>query len=343
VLLLLLRLDLALRFVAVRHVLHQRRRRGLIDFVVRVIERGVQTDKHAGQFLHLGVRGGVLERRGRADDFLLQRDTPGHHVGGDGQKIVRGLLHGGDRQIRRFAASDRRAIRRVERRADAAEQPVGVVEHGFARVHRAFECGQRLAKLRFAQVGDERLDRREENRLGITKQAFVMFELAELIFERLNLLNLILNHLDVFGDFLRRVDDRLNSVGWVVNDPLCACRGGDAERHERECDESFHCVPFVVVCWTAATRRQSREKVYHHEPQRGCMCCARCGEVRSLAEVWQLSQPADGRSCPRINFLRSQDLATICPADSHVGARRQRQSNSTRKGGFGFSLKARSG
>ena len=43
-------------------------------------------------------------------------------AGGDGQKIVRGLLHG-DRQYG-ARGSDRRAIRRVERRADAAEQPL---------------------------------------------------------------------------------------------------------------------------------------------------------------------------------------------------------------------------
>lgn len=88
-----------------------------------------------------------------------------------------------------------------------------------------------------------------------------MLELVELIFKRLNLLDLVLNHLDVFRDLLRRVDDRLDCVGWVVNDPLRVGGHGNAERHERECDELLHGVPFVVVCWTAATRRQSREKV----------------------------------------------------------------------------------
>ena len=66
------------------------------------------------------------------------------------------------------------------------------------------------------------------------------------------------------------------------------------------------------------------------------MCCARCGEVPGLAEVWQLSQPADGRRCPRINFLEGRDLATICPTDSHAGTRRQLQGDSTRKGNWNF-------
>src|SRR5437667_9531773 len=40
VLLFLLRFDLALHLVAIGNVLHQRRRGGLVDFVVRVVERG---------------------------------------------------------------------------------------------------------------------------------------------------------------------------------------------------------------------------------------------------------------------------------------------------------------
>ena len=48
-------------------------------------------------------------------------------------------------------------------------------------------------------------------------------------------------------DFLRRIDDRLNGVGRVVNDPLRACRHGDAERQERECDAFLHGVPFVMM------------------------------------------------------------------------------------------------
>ena len=65
---------------------------------------------------------------------------------------------------------------------------------------RAFECGQRLAEFRFAQVVDERLDRREQDRLGIAEQAFVVFELVELVGERLDLLHLVLDHLDEFRD-----------------------------------------------------------------------------------------------------------------------------------------------
>jgi len=49
-----------------------------------------------------------------------------------------------------------------------------------------------------------------------------MSELVELVGERLNLLHLVVDHLDVLRDFLRGVDDRLNSVRWVVNYPLRA-------------------------------------------------------------------------------------------------------------------------
>ena len=65
-----------------------------------------------------------------------------------------------------------------------------------------------------------------------------MFELVELVGERLNPLHLVVDHLDVFRDFLRRVDDRLNVHGGIEHDPLRACRHGDPERHERECDDA---------------------------------------------------------------------------------------------------------
>ena len=63
VLLFLLGFDLALRVVAIRHILHERGCRGLIDFVVRVVQRGRQADENASQFLNLGVGRCALERR----------------------------------------------------------------------------------------------------------------------------------------------------------------------------------------------------------------------------------------------------------------------------------------
>jgi len=51
-----------------------------------------------------------------------------------------------------------------------------------------------------------------------------MFEFIELIGERLDLLYLAVDHLDELCDLLRRVDDRLDGVRRVVNDPLRACR-----------------------------------------------------------------------------------------------------------------------
>ena len=61
-------------------------------------------------------------------------------------------------------------------------------------------------------------------------------EIVELLGERLDLLHLVVDHLDELHDFLRGIDDRLNGVSRILNDPLRACRLGDAERYERECD-----------------------------------------------------------------------------------------------------------
>ena len=97
-----------------------------------------------------------------------------------------------------------------------------------------------LTDFGLAKVVHKRLNRGEQDRLGIAKQVLVMFELVELVGERLNLLHLVVDHFDVFCDFLRCVQDRLNVHGGVEYDPLRPCRHRDAERHERECDEFFH-------------------------------------------------------------------------------------------------------
>ena len=96
----------------------------------------------------------------------------------------------------------------------------------------ALEFGERLAALRYARVFDEGLDDREKDRCEFAEQDFVMFELVELAGERLSLLYLDVHHLEVLRGFLCRVDDRLDRVGWGVNDPMRSCRHGDAERHE---------------------------------------------------------------------------------------------------------------
>ena len=108
----------------------------------------------------------------------------------------------------------------------------------------------------------------------------VMFEFIELIGERLDLLYLAVDHLDELCDLLRRVDDRLDGVRRVVNDPLRACRHADAERHERECDEFLHGMPFVIFSLSAATRRQSRERIYHQPKSVRCIRRTTCKEVR---------------------------------------------------------------
>ena len=154
-----------------------------------------------------------------------------------------------------------RAFQSIERQADALEQPVRVTEH---------TC-------------PERLDRREHDRLGITEQAFVMFELVELVGELLDLLHLVVDHLNELGDLLRCVQDGLNVHGGIKHDPLGACRDADAERHERECDELLHGVPFVMLSLSAATRGQSRERIYHEAKKGRCISHTTCKEVRGMA------------------------------------------------------------
>ena len=137
-----------------------------------------------------------------------------------------------------------------------------------------------LTDFGLAKVVHKRLNRGEQDRLGIAKQVLVMFELVELVGERLNLLHLVVDHFDVFCDFLRCVLDRLNVHGGVEYDPLRACRHRDAERHEREGDEFFHGVPFVMLSLSAATRRQSRERIYHQAKKMRCITRTTFSEVR---------------------------------------------------------------
>jgi len=111
-----------------------------------------------------------------------------------------------------------------------------------------------MAKLRFPQIVDERLDRREQDRLRIAEQTFVMFELVELVGERLDLLHLVVDHLDELGDFLRCIENPLNVACGVIDDPLRACGDRDAECDECECDEFLHGVSFVISLF--AGRRQ---------------------------------------------------------------------------------------
>src|SRR5439155_24197353 len=73
-----------------------------------------------------------------------------------------------------------------------------------------------------------------------------------------------------------------------------ARRNNDAEPHERECDEFLHGVPFVVVRWTAVTRRQSRERIYQEAKKGRSITCTTCSEVRGRGR--HALQPGDRRA-----------------------------------------------
>src|SRR5207253_3763981 len=81
---------------------------------------------------------------------------------------------------------------------------------------------------------------RKQDRFRIAEQLLVVLKLVDLIGEGLDLLHLIVDHLDVLRDFLRCVQDGLRMESWIVNDPLRASRYRDADCHKRDCDELFH-------------------------------------------------------------------------------------------------------
>ena len=56
----------------------------------------------------------------------------------------------------------------------------------------------------------------------------------------MDLLDLVVDHLDVFRDFLRCVQDGLRMESRIVNDPLRASRCRDANYDKTDCDELFH-------------------------------------------------------------------------------------------------------
>ena len=113
------------------------------------------------------------------------------------------------------------------------KQIAGVVEHCAGVVDGVFKRREGLAEFHLTKVVHERLDRREDDCLGIAEQAFVVFELLELVGERLNLLHLVADYLDELRDLLRGVRDGLSVESRIVNDPFRPRGHGDAECHER--------------------------------------------------------------------------------------------------------------
>src|SRR2546426_12483098 len=85
-----------------------------------------------------------------------------------------------------------------------------------------------------------------------------MIQTGELILERGDLLDLVVDHFDVFRDFLSGIENLLRVNGRVIDDPLRANLGG-AERRERGGDEDdfFH-VSFLlsagVACYSSMRR-----------------------------------------------------------------------------------------
>src|SRR5256885_1326534 len=77
-----------------------------------------------------------------------------------------------------------------------------------------------------------------------------------------------------------------HGVGRVVNDPLRACRHGDAERHERECDEFFQGVPFVISFFGWQRHAANHMKGFTTDRRRRGVSPAQCA-VKSIR--WERS------------------------------------------------------
>ena len=126
---------------------------------------------HCRQLLNFRVGRGVPERVGRRGDLSLQRDAPGRRISGHRQEIVRGLLHGGHGQIRRFKPGHGCSVGRLERRSNALEQAACVVAHGLGAVDGALERCKGLAEFGLAEVVRQGLHGREQDRFRIAEQA----------------------------------------------------------------------------------------------------------------------------------------------------------------------------
>ena len=87
-------------------------------------------------------------------------------------------------------------------------------------------------RLKALQVGVQRRDHGQHHFARIAEHGLVIFELGQLAGERVDLLHLVVNHGDVFGDALGFVNDLLNVHGRVINDPLRA--GGERQRQGDE-------------------------------------------------------------------------------------------------------------
>jgi len=95
--------------------------------------------------------------------------------------------------------------------------------------------------------------------------------LIELFGEGLDLVHLVVDHLDIFRDFLRCVQDGLRMESGIVNDPLRARRCRDAKCDKRECDELFHDVLSLrSICFSGDTPPITGDD-YHERKARRCM------------------------------------------------------------------------
>ena len=66
----------------------------------------------------------------------------------------------------------------------------------------------------------QRGDHRQRNGGRITEQIFVVLELVQLVGERRDLLHLVVNHVDVFGEVRGLIRDLFSVHDGVVNDVL---------------------------------------------------------------------------------------------------------------------------
>jgi hypothetical protein len=142
-----------------------------------------------------------------------------------------------------------------------------------------------------------------------------VFDLVELVGERFDLLHLVVDHLDELRDFLRRVDDRLNSVGRVVNDPFCA-RADTLTPSVT----SAGAMNFFMVCLSLCCR-QSRERIYHQAKKARCIRRTRFNEVRRKGGERQRNFRASCQDIQKHGRVEAGPITAGCPFTSSARLR----------------------
>ena len=206
---------------------------GVIDFPVHGLQfRGV-SGEHAVELLRFGIRRGRLEFLRRCGDLLPQCLAPGEHVVRYRLEVLRGLLNGAKHAIDVFRTGNHRATRRGKGGALALIETVtGVIQRVRTRC-KLLQLAHCLTDAVLLETPDELVRPRDVHDMGGVAERFhIRLDLLKFLGECIDLLHLVLNHLDILGDvfqmhFLGKGvsdwigDNLLGSEEWRNDDKGC--------------------------------------------------------------------------------------------------------------------------